>query len=79
MNLGMQELLLIGVIALLLFGPKKLPELGRSLGDAIRGFKKGLSDADAPEKEVNKTQISQNPQQPINKQTVEEHETEKKS
>ncbi len=79
MNLGMQELLLIGVIALLLFGPKKLPELGRSLGDAIRGFKKGLNEVDAPEKEVSKTQISQNPQQPVNKQTVEEHETEKKS
>ena len=40
MNLGWTEILLIGGIALLLFGPSKLPNLGRSLGEAIRGFKK---------------------------------------
>jgi sec-independent protein translocase protein TatA len=44
MNLGMPEILVILVIALLLFGPKKLPELGRSLGQSIREFKKGASE-----------------------------------
>ncbi len=44
MNLGMQEILIILVVALLLFGPKKLPELGRSLGQSIREFKKGASE-----------------------------------
>ncbi len=44
MNLGMTEILIILVIALLLFGPKKLPELGRSLGQSIREFKKGASE-----------------------------------
>jgi TatA/E family protein of Tat protein translocase len=42
-SLGMPELLLIMVIALLVFGPKKLPEVGRSLGKALREFKKNRS------------------------------------
>ena len=39
---GQTELLLIFGIALLLFGSKRLPELGRSLGEGIRNFKRGL-------------------------------------
>ncbi len=38
------HLLLILGIALLVFGPKRLPELGRSLGSSIRGFKEGMND-----------------------------------
>lgn len=34
----------VAVLALLLFGPKKLPELGKSLAEGIRGFKDGLKD-----------------------------------
>lgn len=41
MPIGMSELLIILLVALLLFGPRKLPELGRSLGQAIREFQKG--------------------------------------
>ena len=37
------HLLIIAGIALLVFGPKKLPELGRGLGDGIRGFKAATS------------------------------------
>lgn len=37
-GIGLPEMLLIMVVALLVFGPKKLPEIGRSLGKAIRGF-----------------------------------------
>ncbi|AZI41979.1 twin-arginine translocase TatA/TatE family subunit [Deinococcus psychrotolerans] len=40
-NLGMPEILLILVAALLVFGPKKLPDLGKSLGNGIREFRKG--------------------------------------
>lgn len=36
------HLLVIGVIALLVFGPKRLPELGKGLGDSIKGFKKAI-------------------------------------
>ena len=39
-NIGPTELILIFVIALLVFGPKKLPEIGRSVGKALREFKK---------------------------------------
>ena len=38
-GLGFPELLVIGVIALLVFGPKRLPDAGKALGQAIRGFK----------------------------------------
>jgi len=37
-GIGLPEMMLIMLIALLVFGPKKLPEIGRSLGKAIRGF-----------------------------------------
>ncbi|MBD2775040.1 TatA/E family twin arginine-targeting protein translocase [Iningainema tapete] len=37
-GIGLPEMALIMVVALLIFGPKKLPEVGRSMGKAIRGF-----------------------------------------
>lgn len=37
-GIGLPEMALIMAVALLIFGPKKLPEIGRSLGKAIRGF-----------------------------------------
>jgi sec-independent protein translocase protein TatA len=42
------HLLIIAGIALLVFGPKKLPELGKGLGDGIRGFKTAMSGEDKP-------------------------------
>ena len=51
MRLGFGEILVILVLALLFFGPSKLPALGASLGEAIKGFKKGLqslNDDDKP-------------------------------
>lgn len=43
-SLGMQEILLILFILLLLFGAKRLPELGQSLGKGIREFKRGVTE-----------------------------------
>lgn len=46
-GLGTTEILIIGAILVLLFGGKRIPELGRGLAEGIRSFKKGLkSDAD---------------------------------
>jgi sec-independent protein translocase protein TatA len=43
-DIGWQELLIIFVILLLLFGATRLPALSKSLGQSIRGFKQGLKD-----------------------------------
>ena len=48
MRLGFGEILVILALALLFFGPSKLPALGNSLGQAIKGFKKGLNELDEP-------------------------------
>ncbi|MCA1037824.1 twin-arginine translocase TatA/TatE family subunit [Bacillus infantis] len=53
MNLGMGSLLLIVFVALLIFGPKKLPELGKAAGNTLREFKsatKGLMNDEDEEK-----------------------------
>jgi sec-independent protein translocase protein TatA len=42
--IGFQELVLILIIALLVFGPKKLPELGRSLGKTLAEFRRASND-----------------------------------
>jgi sec-independent protein translocase protein TatA len=43
MRLGYGEILVVLVLALLFFGPSKLPQLGASLGQALKSFKKGLN------------------------------------
>lgn len=52
-NIGPLELAVVVIIALVIFGPKRLPELGRSLGDGMREFKASISgenkDDDPPE------------------------------
>ena len=45
-DLGVPELLIILAIALLFFGPSKLPGLAKGLGEAIRGFKTALRDGE---------------------------------
>ena len=53
-QLGVPELIIIGIIALLIFGPKKLPELGSGLGKAIRDFKGAISDTGKSAEETKK-------------------------
>ena len=43
-NIGFPELIVIFVVALLVFGPKRLPELGRSLGRGLTEFRRASSD-----------------------------------
>ncbi len=49
-KLGVTELVLILIIALVVFGPSKLPQVGRSLGEAIKEFRKGTTQV---QKEIN--------------------------
>ncbi len=53
-QLGLPEILIIMVIALLVFGPKKLPSLGKSLGEGITSFKKAISGQDDEKNELDK-------------------------
>lgn len=50
-NLGPMEIGLIVLVVLLLFGATRLPKLGRSMGQSIKGFKQGLQDELPPEDE----------------------------
>lgn len=49
-GLGLPEIAIVLVIALVIFGPSKLPSVGKSLGEAIRGFKKGLDEEPSKQK-----------------------------
>jgi sec-independent protein translocase protein TatA len=44
---GTQDILLIGIIVVVLFGATRLPQLGSGVGQAIRNFKKSMSEAEA--------------------------------
>ena len=50
-GLGLPEMGIVAVVVLLVFGPSKLPELGKSLGGAISGFRKSLKEQ---EQDINK-------------------------
>lgn len=69
MNISGIEWVLIFVAALLLFGPKKLPELGKSIGKGIREFKKATSGILDEEKGEKKPEVSQSSQTPAPVQT----------
>ena len=51
-SIGWQELVVVGVIALLIFGPRRLPEMGRSLGSALKEFKAGTLEKSEDKKSV---------------------------
>ncbi|MBW3114616.1 MULTISPECIES: twin-arginine translocase TatA/TatE family subunit [Bacillaceae] len=65
MNLGFGEIAIILFVALLFFGPSKLPELGKAAGTSLREFKKavsGLMDEDEQNKEEENDNIRKNNQ-----------------
>jgi sec-independent protein translocase protein TatA len=66
--MSITHILLIAVVALVLFGPNKLPELGRALGRTLRDFKKGANDlmshVDSPETRNERKDITPPPSSP---------------
>jgi len=65
------EILVILVIVLLIFGPGRLGELGKSLGEGIRNFKKAVSGEEEVSKTVNKTEAKEGSAEANKSQTVE--------
>jgi sec-independent protein translocase protein TatA len=45
-GLGWPEVVIIAIVAIVIFGPKKIPELGNALGKTLRGFKEELNSQD---------------------------------
>jgi len=58
-GIGLPELIIIAIIALIIFGPVKLPELGRSIGKAIRGFKKAMEELENKPEDTTDTKKSE--------------------
>lgn len=77
---SLPHLLILVLILLIFFGPSRLPQLGQSIGKAIKGFKDGLNEIDAEVKNVPPQQQAQlNQQQHQNTQTTQEEKKEQKS
>ena len=55
--IGVPELLLLGIVVLLVFGPKRLPEMGRSLGRGMKEFKDSVTGDGRPEPEERKPEV----------------------
>jgi sec-independent protein translocase protein TatA len=76
-NVGLPEILVVLVIALIIFGPKRLPELGRSVGKGIREFRASISgdDDDDDESSPRPAQIegADKPSEPVEGEVVTEH------
>jgi sec-independent protein translocase protein TatA len=67
-GLGMQELVIILIIVLVLFGATRLPEIGKGIGQAIRNFKKATSEPD---------EIDVTPKKPVDEKKEEKKEESK--
>ncbi|MGQ0646720.1 MAG: twin-arginine translocase TatA/TatE family subunit [Gemmatimonadaceae bacterium] len=64
-NLGFMEILLILVVVLLLFGARRLPEIGASFGKSIKAFKSGLADANSSIKDEYRSSLPPERAEPL--------------
>jgi sec-independent protein translocase protein TatA len=71
-NIGLPEILVVLVIALIVFGPKRLPELGKSLGRGIREFRSSISGNDDDD-EKPEIESGERPGEPVQGEVVTEH------
>ncbi len=78
-RIGAQELIIVLVIALIIFGPRKLPEIGSALGKSLREFKKATSEVkksislDDEDEPTEKEQTGEKKDQPAAKPAKEEN------
>ncbi len=65
-NIGPLEIAIVLIIALIVFGPKRLPELGRSMGKGIREFRSSIGGGDVEEREKDPPQeIERGEREPV--------------
>ena len=75
-NIGLPEIIIVLVIALVIFGPKRLPELGRSLGNGMREFKDSIAgnsddDDDEQKPELESSSSDDSAAEPVEGEVVE--------
>jgi len=75
-NLGAGEIILILLIGLLIFGPSKLSDMGKGLGEGLKNFKKGLSQDDKDEEPNAKVPPPNAPEPPKTLPAVQDHAAE---
>ena len=75
-NIGPLELAIVLIIALVIFGPKRLPDLGKSLGSGMREFKDSITGKDEEEKQLEETKAQMTEQSPATTAEVDEEEPE---
>ncbi|MBS3819591.1 TatA/E family twin arginine-targeting protein translocase [bacterium] len=78
-NIGFPELIIIMAIALLIFGPKKLPEVGKSIGKALREFRKTSDEVKEKFEQEVQSQEFKDIKEDIEKETEENEEGKKDS
>lgn len=72
---SLTHILLLAVIFIVFFGPSRLPQLGSSLGKAIRGFKQGLNEIDVDAKDIQDNHQVSHQKQNTQAQTQKQNET----
>jgi sec-independent protein translocase protein TatA len=76
-NIGFPEILVVLIIALIIFGPKRLPELGRSVGKGIREFRASISgnddDDDEPPPKPPQIEGAEKPAESVEGEVVTDH------
>ena len=72
-NIGLPEILVVLVIALIIFGPKRLPELGKSLGKGIREFRGSISGDHDDEDDKPELESGSKPGEPVQGEVVGEN------
>ncbi len=70
-NIGAPEIIIVLVIVLLIFGPKRLPDLGRSLGSGMREFKDSVTGKDK-DKDDKPAEIQRPPSEPVTQASAED-------